>query len=392
MPLRVFLTALGALLSLGACAGVTPDPRRADSTKLPTAELSPEQREELVRDESAAILAVSRQGYDNARRIAERVLAIDQRSARAHAVLGLTMLERAARQVPSDWRGQREAETHLELARQLAPGDAMVAWLHAIFLAETGHLSAAAAVAEEGLEAGPDAPLADRAVLLGAAGSYRYELGEERAALQHLQAYVALRPDDAEAAFRIGWCLLRRAEVPRGADPLRSAQLDAESAAKAFARCGELRPGDESAATAVALARIRAAELADERGEIATRDMLRSSAREQLRSSGERFADSAEVRFLLGLLAESDNDREAARAAYEAALERSPGHVGSALNYAALLVEAGESAAADAVLRRLLEVPAARTQLTRAERQRIDSWLADRDTSGGDEAQMPRML
>ncbi|MEZ6036783.1 MAG: hypothetical protein R3F29_04845 [Planctomycetota bacterium] len=227
--------------------------------------------------------------------------------------------------------------------------------------------------------------------MLGAAGAYRYELGEERAALPHLQAYIALRPDDAEAAFRIGWCLLRRAEVPRGADPLRVAQLDAESAAKAFARSSELRPDDEPAAIAVATARLRAAALADERGEAATRDSLRAAAREHLRMIGERFADSAEVRFQLGVLAELEQDGEAARAAYSAALERSPGHVGSALNHAAMLAADGDAAAAEAVLRRMLGVPESAAALTRDERRRIDGWLAER-AAAAEHGQMPRML
>lgn len=383
MLVRVPSCALASSMLLVACAGIAPDPRAADAATLPSVELTTEQREAVQRDESRAILAISRQRYDEARRLAELVLDTQPRSARARAVIGLTMLERAAQQRPTTWRGLREGETQLELASQLAPGDATVAWLHAIFLAEIGHLSAAAARAEEGLAAAAEAPLADRAVLLGAAGNYRYELGEERAALPHLQAYIALRSDDAEAVFRIGWCLLRRAEVPRGADALRTAQVDAESAAKAFLRCSELRQEDESAALAVVTSYLRAAQLADERGERAARDSLRAAAGQHLRRMAERFPKSAEVRFHMGLLAEAEQQPDVARAAYGAALELSPAHLGSALNLAALLQAAGDPGGAETVLRRLLDDARAAAALTREERRRVENWLADRSAPTG---------
>ena len=85
MLVRVRCCAIAVLLSWAACTGIAPDPQAADATRLPVVELTQEQREAVIRDESAAILAVSRQGYANARRLAERVLAVEPRSARAPA-------------------------------------------------------------------------------------------------------------------------------------------------------------------------------------------------------------------------------------------------------------------------------------------------------------------
>src|SRR5690606_20292251 len=107
------------------------------------------------------------------------------------------------------------------------------------------------------------APASELSALLGTAGTYRYELGEERAARPHLEAYVALRPDDSAAHFRLGASLLSIANTPLGSPPPYAiAQAEAEAAAAAFARCYELAPGDEDAALSVVTAWLRAAELA----------------------------------------------------------------------------------------------------------------------------------
>ncbi|HEB52470.1 MAG TPA: tetratricopeptide repeat protein [bacterium] len=384
------------LLLLAGCAGVAPNPAAASVADLPVVELSEARSERLAGFEARAVDAVVRRHYREARSLARRALALDPRSARARAVLGMVLLQDAARSEPVEWTGLRKGEFQIELARRLAPNDAFVGWIRAVFLAETGHMSAAAAAAEQALVDTTGAPAAERAALLGTAGTYRYELGEERAALPHLEAYVALRPDDASAQFRLGACLLALAAVPQGDPPqYEKAMIQAEGAAAAFARCFALAPGDEDAALAVATARLRAGELAalsELPDSQSRRDAHRRAAREHLRALAERFPDSPEVHFRIGV-ALADDPRLAA-ASYRAALERDPMHVGSALNLAALAIAGGEPdrareiyaglLARDAEVRRTGREQRAGDRLTRDERQRIERWLAENQT--------PRML
>ncbi|MCK5941430.1 MAG: tetratricopeptide repeat protein [Planctomycetes bacterium] len=372
-----------SLLLWSACAGVAPDPQQVSIDSLPVVALDDELRARVAEFEQAAIDAVMRRRYQEAEALARRVLATDPRSARARAVLGMVELQEAARQDPIEWFGLRRGESQLALARQLAPEDAFVGWMHAVFLAESGHMSAAAVAAEEALQRAAEAPAAEKAALLGIAGTYRYELGEERAALPHLRTYVSLRPDDATAQFRLGASLLSVANTPQGVPPpYRQAQSDAEQAARAFASCYELAPGDEDAALSVATAMLRAAELARMKraGDGAAREQeaanLEQSALEHLKQVADRFADSAEARFRLGVVAARLGQPELARASYLAALERDGDHAGSLMNLAALAVERGEQDQARGLLRQLLAADEARRELSRDERRAIERWLA----------------
>jgi Flp pilus assembly protein TadD len=213
--------------------------------------------------------------------------------------------------------------------------------------------------------------------LLGIAGTYRYELGEERAALPHLRAYVELRPDDATAQFRLGATLLAIAAVPQGLKPrsLQVAQRDAEAAARAFTACAQLAPGDEDAALAIVSAQMRAAELAAEFGDLAARDANRQAANERLLAIVERFPANAEARFRLGALAEVRADPSAAKAAYLQALDLDAGHVASLLNLAALVATEGDRATASELLRRAVAADATKPQFTDDERKRVNAWL-----------------
>jgi tetratricopeptide (TPR) repeat protein len=370
------------LLLLSGCAGVAPDPEKVSIDSLPIVELADDVREQCQEFEQAAIDAVVRRRYGEAEAIAARVLATNPRSARARAVLGMVRLQEAAQQDPIEWFGMRRGEAQLALARQLAPADAFVGWMHAVFLAESGHMSAAAKAAEDALERCREAPAAEKAALLGIAGTYRYELGEERAALPHLRTYVSLRPDDATAQFRLGASLLSIARTPQGVPvPYQQAQTDAQQAAQAFARCVELAPGDEDAALAIATATLRAAELArlkpSKDGAARDREVagLEQQALDHLRSVADRFPDSAEARFRLGIVATGLGQPELAEASYLAALEREPSHTGSLLNLATLAAEKGESEQARRLLQRLLDADATRGDLSRDERQRIQRWL-----------------
>ena len=369
------------VLGLAACSAVSVRPDQADAAALPRANLTDADRQLLAEQVQQAMDAVVRRRYAEADKLAQAALAIDPRSARARAVRGMVLLQQAAQQDPPTLHQLHAGEHEIELAHQLAPGDAFVGWMRAVFFAETGHMSAAAAAAEEAVAEAGQAPPEERAALLGIAGTYRYELGEERAAIAHLQEYVALRPDDATAHFRLGACLLRVAELPLGPPPasLQTARRRAESAAAAFARCFELASGDQDAALAVAAALLRAAELAGEAGDGADSDELRRAAAAHLAALAERFPTNAEAPFRLGVIAAITGQPERARAAYTAALERDPAHVGSAMNLAALLDQAGDRAAAQELLQGLLRRDRARSLLSRDERRRIEQWLAKSD-------------
>jgi hypothetical protein len=179
---------------------------------------------------------------------------------------------------------------------------------------------------------------AERAALLGLAGRYRYELGEERAALPLLQEYVALRPEDRQARYQLGCTLLRLAAFPRDDRPasLTDAMRKAEAASEAFLRCHEQDPADLDAALAATEALWRAAELADRVAKGAReepeREVLRTSAAAHRRACRETldrleagFPTAPEPSFHLAVLAERAGETAAAIAAYERALQRDGG-------------------------------------------------------------------
>ena len=376
---------MGPLLSLllAACAGVAPNPASVSVDSLPVRKLDDQARNACVERESEAVAAVVSRDYSAAAAAAERALALDPRSARGHAVLGMVAFDRASAVEPVDYYELRRGEALMALAQQLGPYDAFVGWIRAVFLAESGHLSAAAVAAEQALERCIDAPAADQAALLGIAGTYRYELGEERAAFPHLQAYTSLRPRDATAHFRLGASLLVMSKTPQGVPPpYRQAQSYAEQAVDAFRRCAELAPGDEDAWLSIAAAQLRAAELARlkraggavERAREAAQ--LEQQALDHLTAVTERFADSAEARFRLGVVAAQLGRAEVARAAYEAALSRDPVHAGSLMNLAAAAIAREDVDAARLLFERLLVADDQRGELTGDERQRVEAWLA----------------
>ncbi|MEO6593360.1 MAG: tetratricopeptide repeat protein [Planctomycetota bacterium] len=334
------------------------------------------ERANLAAHVDGAVRAVVRRQYGEAETEARAALGIDPRAARARSVLAMVMLQRANLRDPPDVFEANAGENEALLAEQLAPDDAFVGWMRAVFLAEAGHMSAAAAAAEAALARTADAPATERAALLGAAGTYRYELGEERAALTLLQAYIGLRPDDAIASFRIGWCLLRIAEVPQGPRGMQVAQNNAEAAALAFARAAALAPGDEEAALAVGAAWLRAAELAEKRQDLAIRDERQRQAAQQFRDVAARFPGNAEASFRLGVLAERSGQLDEARAAYAQAMQRDAQHVASLLNLASLFEADGHYAESQALLERTLDADRQRAELTAEERSRIQNRLS----------------
>ena len=371
-------------LVMTACAGVAPDPADVSIDALPIRALDADARASCEAFEQSAVEAVVHRQYPAAASAAKSALGINPRSARAHAVLGMVTLQEAAAIQPIEWRGLRQGEAQMAIARKLAPADAFVGWLHAVFLSECGHVSAAAAAAEAALERCKDAPASEKAALFGIAGTYRYELGEERAAISHLEAYTSLRPRDATAQFRLGACLLVLSKTLQGVPPpYRVGQSYAEQAVDAFRRCVELAPGDEDASSSIAAAMLRAAELArlkregDSASRAAEAEALEQSALGHLHVVTERFPDSAEAHFRLGVVASQLRQAELAQASYRAGLERDPSHAGCLMNLAALAVERGERDEARGLLGRLLAVDDARRQLTSEERQQVQRWLDD---------------
>ena len=364
---------------LVACSAVAPDPSKATIDDLPIVALNDEQGTACAQLEGSAIEAVVQRRYEEAEAFANQALAINPRSARGRAVLGMVKLQMASRQHPSDWFAVRAAEVEMELAKQLEPKNAFVGWLHAVFLAESGHMSAAAAAAEDALVRSVDASASERAELLGIAGTYRYELGEERAARPHLEAYVALRPDDSAAHFRLGSSLLSIARTPQGSPPPYSvARAEAEAAALAFARCFQLAPGDEDAALAVATAWIRAAELADLQGKNqAERDALYDKTVDYLQKLTGQFPANAEVYFRLGVLASMQKQPKVAHVAYLAALDRDRDHLGSLLNLSSLMIADGDVGLAKSLLLRVIATEGVSDGLTSNERERIVRWLRE---------------
>jgi tetratricopeptide (TPR) repeat protein len=366
------------MLLLAACGGTTLDPAVADANALPRRELDAAEHERVGALVDAAMAAVVRRRFEEAGGLAAQAIELDPRCARARAVRAMVRLQRAAAVTPPELFEANAGEHELQLARQLAPDDAFVGWIAAVFLAETGHVSAAAEAAELALTRAAAAPPNERSALLGIAATYRYELGEERAALPHLREYVTLRPDDAAALFRLGSSLLRIAAVPSGTNGAEEALTRAAEAAVAFARCSELSPGDEDAALATATAHWHAAELARDAGKEADEQQHRRAAEQRLRAVAERFPGSAQPWFHLAVAAQQRGATDEARAGYRAALRRAP-HVGAMLQLAAMLDASGDTAAADALLRQTLDASGGAGtggELTAGQRRRIRERLA----------------
>lgn len=370
------------------CAGVTRRVDRATAVDLAKPSLSPAQQA-AVRDQvERAMAAVIRRHFDEAGVAADEALAIDPRAARARAVRALVLAQQGVLEDPPGLHAEREAECELVIAREIAPDDAFVGWVYALFLAETGHVSAAAEVAEGTLRRAEGAPPNERAALLGIAGRYRYELGEERAALPLLQEYVALRPDDVAARFRLGYTLLRLSSHLRDESlpVLLDARWQSESAVVAFTRCAEQSPGDDDMHMAVATARLRAAEVQDVLARTARGDAERANARAAadahrqqalatLYATAERFPGNAEPRFRIAVLDQQRGDLDAARAGYEQALAIDAHHLGSLLNLARICADAGERERATTLLREALASDSETSRLTDDETKRIQEFL-----------------
>lgn len=324
--------------------------------------------EQVRQGELAALQALAQRRHGEAERAANAVLALDPRSARGRAVLGNALRVRAAASDPPDLDLVQRGDGETLTAVRLAPLDPVVAGLRAQFLGDVGHLSAAAAAAEDCLMRLPAGADPDRLDLLDLAGQFAYELGEELRALPHLRALAVHRVDDAALHFRLGACLLRTAvDAATAAD-----------AATAFARGAELAPGDDDVHLAVVAAHFRAAELARQSGDDQRAQEQLGLAATAARAVAARFERSAEAAFRVGAVAEAQQDLTAARANYDEALRRDAEHLGSLLNLASLCAATPETGArARELWRRALAVDERRGGLSAAERARVSALAAD---------------
>jgi tetratricopeptide (TPR) repeat protein len=382
-PMREGRWSVLPLLFVAACAGASPDPRAASVDDLPPAAADAAERAQALELATRAVAAWRSTRTTEAAGLADAALARDPRCGRALAVRALLRWLRAQRdQASPALRDANAAETALRQAVAAAPQDAFPGLALATFLGNVDHLSAAAEAAEAALERVADAragiDATDRADLLVMAAACRFELGEEHAALPHLQAYVALRPDDAAQQYRLGVTLLVLAATPQGPAPtsLLVAQRQAEAAARAFGRAFAAQTNDAEAGAAVATAWLRVADLAAERAAASERTAALDAASAQARALTARFPADPTPWWLFGVAAERGKDPVAAATAFDEALRRQPTHAGSLLHRAALADEAGDAALARSLLQRALDADAASPCLGDAERKRVAARVA----------------
>jgi len=348
-------------LALCGCGSVSPTPAAMAARTLPAADPGVDV-DAVRRDEQAARVLLEQRRHAEAMALAERILARDPRSARAHAVLGAALLQQALRSDPPDLGLQNRADGETLTAVTLQPADPVVGLLRASYLADVGHLSAAATAAEAVLAQSPADEDPERLALVAAAGEWCYELGEEQRALVHLRALAVARRDDAALHFRLGASLLRTATDANGAI----------EAAAAFARGAELAPGDDDVQLAVVAAHVRAAEFARSDGKADLASGQLEAAAQVAAAAMTRFEHSAEAAFRAGVVAELRQDPAGASAAYERALQRDGDHLGSLLNLASLLAgDPGTAPRARELWRRALVVGARPGGLSAQERARL---------------------
>lgn len=371
-------SSIGTVVMAVACAGVPPSPEQIAAGEPPAVVLTEAQRQRVADLEQQALRQVELGRFELAADAAGDALVLDPRAARARAVAGFARFERSRARGEADLHVEQRADGETLLALRLAPDDPVVGRLRGMFLAGTGHLSAAAAVAESVLTQAPQGD--SRTDLLALAARWRYELGEERLAMVHLHELVPLRPDDAVAWFRLGVCLLRRAAVAHDAAARLQARDDALAAERAFVRCVELVPGDLDAHDAAGMALVAAADLERQLGDDAAVVARLQAAAARFADAAARFPAAAEPCFRLGVVAEEQQRPEAALAAYALALQRDPDHLGALLNQAGLLLaDPADPVAvgrAHELLRRALAVADRPGGLSSAERARITALLA----------------
>lgn len=356
--------ALLMLLTLAAaCSGVPPAPEEVASMELPTRELSAADQATVQRAVERARLDLERGDLEASLSAASDALEMQPRNPLARAILGSALAAQAGQSQPPDVLQSQRAEGALRLALRLAPRHPEVVVRYVRFLLAEGHLSAAADAAEAGLVHTPQ----DRGLLLAAAES-RYELGEERRALRHLELLETVAPDHAPSRYRLGICQLRLAESG-GPDETPTARL--ERAQECFDTYRDMAPTDQDGWLAAGQARVRLAEAGP--GGQASQGLLNEAL--SIWVEGEaRFGAQPEFPYRVGWCYEALGRPGPAAAGYRRALDVEP------LYTPALLALAGLLAAEDPVGTRGLLLRALQSDISASERRMVIRWL---DRTGG---------
>jgi tetratricopeptide (TPR) repeat protein len=350
MPWMAVFLRLSFGACLAACSSVPPSPAEYAAQVPPERELSTAERELVARLLASARQRFAEGQHDAAEDAARGALRLDPRAAGARAVLG-ECLAHAGDPV--------RAEGELLLASHLDPGDPHVALAYARFLERDHHLTAAAAVIDQALRRH-----LDDAELLSAASRLRFELGEERLALPLLTRLLTIRPQDAEAQYRMAQCEAALAASEQG--PLRRRAY--EQAARSYAGYRQLRADDVDGCLGEAHALMHAAGA----GQLSDRELL-AAAERAYRDAEQLAPDDARVAFGLALTAEAIGDHERARQLYRRALGLDPLHAGARLNLAASLEASGQGDEARTHWSIALQL-----DLTPIERQRVAEAIAAR--------------
>lgn len=328
------------LLGMGACSSPQPTPADFAQQLPPRRQLTKAQQERVQRESDKALEDLVAGRYAEARDRAREVLDVDPRSVRARAVLGRSLGALAWAEEPPDRAMATEAEGHLILALRLAPDDAEARLFFAQLLIAEGHLSRAGQELEVLLATHPHHQPG-----LRAAANVRYELGEERAAAPLLSRLLTEAPQDPWALYRLANCRVQLAdahlrgdsEVSNKQDRVKVAVEAFHLAARTFVEYQSVARDDPAGYLGEAHARYRAlvAGGKDPRQEQSTGAeivaLFRRAGKLDPRNPAPLHGEGAVFDFL--------EDRERARAAYEAALRLDANHVPSLLNLAALLYE-----------------------------------------------------
>ncbi len=344
-------------LVLGSCVAVSPDPAVMAADLPPPVVLDATTLEATTQRTGQAVLALESGRIDAAHRLALAALELNPRDAVARAVVARWLWEDASREQPPRLYGWRQAEGELRRASALAPADPLVARLHAQFLEQDGHLTAAADRCELTLALAPAA-----VELRGLAGRLRYELRQPTAARVHLEPYLVARPDAAEARYRLAAALLEIAAVR---DSRTERGRDYQSAAEHFAAYSALEPGAVDGPLGEAYARQMVLRAQRSMDPTAAAAVLALYARVT-----ELAPARADGDFGRGVVLERLDRIEPARFAYRAALRLDPGYLPALVNLA--LLEADHEVAV------ALWERAAQVAPDAAERRQIENWIATR--------------
>jgi tetratricopeptide (TPR) repeat protein len=339
------------------------------ASELPDSNLTALDRAKVDANVGRALQALAVGHFESGEECARTALDLEPRNARARAAFGVCLWQRARQGDPPTLILLNRADGETLHALKRAPKDPVVVRLRATFLAESGHPSAAAALAEQVLAGVSPTADPDVLALLAEVAHWRYELGEEAAAEPHLRALVVLQPKDAEAHYLLGRCMQTTAKTA----------ADAGAAAREFALSAALEPKNLDCWLAVAGAWLGAAGFARQAGDEAARTQALQAALASLDAASKEIPAAA-LQHGRGVVLEALDRLDEAQKSYEAALQLDSAYIPALLNLAALHAAAAardplQKAAAERLLRQALALDGAGGTLTSDERTRIQQFL-----------------